>query len=500
MSLDLFQVYGGLGISNPELTSSISILQGIGAPAGPEADAASSGSIWSDTTSEIIDKKNIWWKWKDGTGLDKWVQAASTEYVNAVTAGISWREAAVVLNTSITATANLPAGPAPVVDGVTIADGGRVLFAGLTDGGGPNVYLWDATNSVWVEDTNNETDGDALFIQEGAAAEQQWVYDGTSWFQFGGSSNQEIVDIRNFVGKDTAGAGYPNYVSTDIVADGIDLRLGISRLDDSIGLLQFTNNFVISDFVAGSIIDPDNGLSTSSVTDITDALNKLDATFGVGTITGTAANFALSSNLLWNGGTLTLTDALNALNDAIGQRNYTAGNIITSGQTVTASLNDIDTVLGDINNSSTYTAGGLVSAASLAGNSVQQTFDTFNVELGALAKEGYANTGTAAVSTTTPLEPVGAQLATSEATEIEWQIQVKDSGGKRQAFKVHALTNGTTVDFTTYGVVKTGGNIGGTIGFNVAISGGNIVPSVTPGAGAGNLTFTIKRVSYSYLA
>jgi hypothetical protein len=499
MSLDLFQVYGGIGISTEDLTSNISILQGIGSPVGADADAASTGSTWHDTTSEQTDKLNFWWKWKTGAGLDKWTQAAPTSYVTAAAAGISWREPVVVLDKVTTLTASLPAGPAPVVDGVTIADGQRVLFGALTDGGGANVYIWHAINGVWVEDTNNETDGDALFVQQGTAAEQEWVFDGLVWFQFGGSSNQEILNIRNFIGKDLAGANYPNYVSTDVIADGIDLRLATSRLDDAIGQLQFTNNFVISDFTPGVIQLPGSGLSTSSVTDITDALNKLDATYGSGIIANITANYSLTGSLEWGTGTLTITDAFNALNNSIGIKSYT-GNILTSGQTVTASLEALDLIIGDLNNSSTYTAGGFLSAAALAGNSVQQTVNAFNVEIGALAKDNYTSTGTAAVSTTTPLEPVGAQLTTSEATEIEWVVQVKDSGGKRQSFKVHALTNGTVVDFTTFAIVKTGGNIGGSIGFNVVISSGNIVPQLTPQAGAGNLTFTIKRISYSYLA
>jgi hypothetical protein len=499
MSLDLFQVYGGLGISNVELTSNINILQGIGSPAGVDANNAPIGSIWHDSSS-AADKLNIWWKWAAGSGLDKWTQAATTEYVNAAAAGISWREPVKVLNTTITATASLPAGPNPTVDSVVIADGDRVLFSALTDGGGPNVYIWDATNDVWVEDTNNETDGDSTFIQEGTYAEQQWVYDGTQWFQFGGSSNTEILNIRNFVGKDLAGAGFPNYVSNDIVLDGNDLRLGISQLDDAIGQLQFTNNFVIADFVPGTIQDPDNGLSTSSVTDITAALNALDATYGSGLISNITGSFALTDELIWNAaGTLTITAAFEALNNAIGDRNYT-GNILTSGQTISASLAEIDNTFGDIDNSSAYTANGFISAASVAGNTVQQTFDVFNQELGVLARESYANSGTAPVSTLTPLEPVGAQLLTSEATEIEWLVQVKDSGGKRQAMKVHAVTDGTNIDHTVFGIVKTGGNIGGSIGFDVSISGGKIVPTLTPGAGAGNLTFTIKRLGYSYLA
>jgi hypothetical protein len=498
MALDLFRLYTGLDVSNEDLTSNAYILQGAGTPAGAEADAAPVGSTWMDTTPET-DKLQFWWKHTSGTGLDKWTRAANTSYVDAAVQGISWREPVVVQDTTLYANA-AAFDVTGTINGHVLANGDRVLFSNVTAAGDRNVFIWNASTSSWTEDTNAETDGDAVFVQMGTNAEQQWMFDGTNWFQFGGSSNTEILNIRNFVGKDTAGANFPNYVSNDVVTDGLDLRLATSQLDDAIGLLQFTTNNVIADFVPGTIQDPDNGVSTSSTTDITSALNAIDATYGSGVITNTAANYPLTANMIWNGGTLTLTSALNELNNATGSRNYTSSFIVTSGQTVTASIDAIDLILGDINNSSVYSAGGFLSTAAIAGNSVQQTFDSFNVELGTLAAQTYINTGSATVSTTTPLEPVGAQLATSTATEIEWLVQVKDSAGKRQAFKVHAITNGTTVDWTQFAVIKTGGNIGGSVGFSVAISGGNIVPSLTPQAGAGNLTFTIKRLGYSYLA
>lgn len=498
MSLDYFRLYGGIDLSNEALTSNAYILQGAGSPSGAEADDAPVGSTWMDTTSQT-DKLQFWWKHTTGTGLDKWTKAANTAYVDAAVQGISWREPVVAQDTTLYA--NSAAFPTTgTIDSVTLVDGDRVLFSNVTAAGDRNVFIWNAGTTSWTEDTNAETDGDAIFIQNGTNAEQQWMFDGTNWFQFGGSSNTEILNVRNFIGKDTAGANFPNYVSNDVVTDGLDLRLATSQLDDAIGLLQFTNNNVIADFVPGTIQDPDNGASTSSTTDITAALNAIDATYGSGAITNTTGNFALNSSMVWGAGTLTLTSALNALNNAVGDRTYTSNFIVTSGQTVAQSIDALDLLLGDVNNSSAYSAGGFLSTAAIAGNSVQQTFDSFNVELGTLAAESYTNTGSATVSTTTPLEPVGAQLATSTATEVEWLVQVKDSGGKRQAFKVHAITNGTVVDWTQFAVIKTGGNIGGSVGFSVAISGGKIVPSLTPQAGAGTLTFTIKRLGYSYLA
>ncbi len=499
MSLDLFRVQLGLDLLNEDYTSSAHVLHGDGTPSGSRANDAPIGSIWMNTIADS-DELNLWWKHTAGTGLDKWSQGVSTDYVSNLVQGISWREPARVLDDTVYADSS--AFPTTgIIDGVTLTDGDRVLFTNVTAGTDNNIWLWDAVGSSWSEDPNQETSGDSLFVLEGTYGEQQWTYNGTDWFQFGGTTANEVTNLRLFVGKDTTGNNYPNYVSEDVVSDGNDLRLGISQLDDAVGQLQFSNNYVISDFTPGTIQLPGSGASTSSTTDITAALDALDATYGSGLVTNITASYALTDEMSWHvNGTLTLTDAFNALNNAIGSRELTNNFIVSDSQSITDSLDQIDTILGDIDNSSEYTSGGFLSASSIAGNNVQETFDSFNIEIGDLSTNNYSNNGSATVSTTTVLEPIGAQLLASEVTEVTWQVQIKDSSNRRQAFHVHALTDGTTVDYTRYAVLKTGGNIGGSIGFNVAINSGRIEPTLTPAAGAGNLTFTIKRLGYSYLA
>lgn len=493
MSLDLFRIYDGVDVSSPDLSSNAYVLQGPGAPGTTQlANEAPVGSIWMDTTAEG-DKNQLWWKHTAGTGVDKWTQGASVPFVQALAAGITWREPVVVAD--LTAT-TVPS--SNVVDGVTVNTGERVLFAGLTSGA--NVYIWNGT--AFVQDTNTATDGDSLFVQGGTSADQQWTYSGTQWFQMGGSTNAEQDNVRAFIGKDAAGASMPSYVSSDVVVNGVDLRLGISALDNVLGTLTFGSTNVISNIDKGTINIVGSVLSTY---DVTSALNALDSTYGSGTITNTSG-YAVNANLQWGaGGTLTITDAINALNDRAGNMtftNVTSGYTLVNAPTMTATsaLDALNTVIGSLGNSTSYTTGGYLSTAAISGNTIQQNFDAVNVELGALARQDLAQTGSANSGVTTPLEAVGTQLTPSEATEIIWQVQVKDGAGKRQAFMVHCMTDGTAIDHSVYAVVRTGGNLGGNIGFDVQINAGKIEASLTPSAGAGALTYTIKRVSYSYLA
>jgi hypothetical protein len=265
--------------------------------------------------------------------------------------------------------------------------------------------------------------------------------------------------------------------------------------------LTFGTASVLSNIDKGTISITGSVLSTY---DVTSALKALDNTYGAGVITNTSG-YPLTSNMQWTGGALTITSALNALNNATGNltftnvsSGYTLHNVPT--MTVTSALDALNTELGALGNSTSYTSGGFLSTAAIAGNTVQQNLNSINVEVGALAVQNLTSTGTAAVSVTTPLESVGTQLTPGQATEVVWQVQVKDASGKRQAFMVHYVTDGTASDHSIYAVTRIGGNIGGNIGFAAAIVGGKIEPSLTPSAGAGELTFSIKRISYSYLA
>jgi hypothetical protein len=510
MSLDLFRLTRGIDIQTDDLTSNAYILQGVGVPGNRQVENdAPQGSIYmrtDDTTDgstpidAALNKLQLYWKHTAGSGADKWAIAASKEFVESVVQGVSWREPVRYLDTA--ANGNFTTIAAAVADmnaddqlgaqGPIVA-GDRILFAEMGIGdGGPNVYIVGGTSGNWTltEDTNEESDGDAVLINEGAHADQQWIFDGLSWIQFGSAgSAQELQYIRDYIGKGSPGVKLPDYLSEDLITDGDALDTSISKLDDAIGTLQFTENNLISDFtrITGS---PDY----NSTTDITAALDLVDQAMGDGEITNDGGNYALSDDMSWGAaGTLDLTDALNELNNVIGDRTYTNDYIVADGQNIAVSIDALDSIIGDIDNSSAWTAGGYLGPTTAAGNNVQETLDSFNQVIGDLVSDTEEGTGSVAAATPTVID----SIPTTEATEVKWILQVKrTSNNGRRAIEVHALTDGTTADHNTFSVLNLGSAVGN-IGLTVAVNAGNLEFSLNP---ANALTYTIKRVSKTYLA
>jgi hypothetical protein len=520
MALDLYSIIKGLEINNVDLTTSTYVLQGAGAPGGDGdvQDAAGVGSLYmrndvNPTTGEQY--LQIYWKHTAGSGPDKWALAASKSYVDSIAQGLSWREPALLLVD--TANGNSPYTLADVVtdanaddalDGTTIAAGDRVVLRNLSSGT-KNVYIVGGSTGNWTftsDPTNTLTDGDAVLILDGDHQDEQWVWDADTensganaqWVQFGGAqSNQELQYIRDFIGKTNPGSETPDYGSNDIVVDGLSLESEVGRLDDAIGTLTFVTPDVLTSY-------SDTYPTTPAASDITSNLQALDDTYGDGAITNIGNYYALTDEMQWNAsGTLTLTDAFNALNNAVGDRNYT-GNILTDGQTITQSLEEIDVTIGDVDNSSAYTGGsggtdGFLSNVNIANNSVQQTFDSFNQFLGDI-NSTTLQIGPTTIPTGTPTDLENGDLLETGATEVKWLLQYRDSAtaGRRRAVEIHALSDGSgSVDFNTASVLRTG----------TAITGVTITVSIVSGAWAVTvnsattaLTAVLKRVSYSYMA
>lgn len=295
MSLDLFRVGKGIELLSEDFTSRTNILTGTGAPGGDGAvqDNAPIGSLYLRQDVEA-DGLQVYFKRSlvNNSPAD-WYQAVDKNYVDNVAMGLSWREPVRVMDQA--AYANAASIPTTgTIDGVILSDGERVLFTNIASVGQSNVYIWQAATTSWVEDANAETDGDAVLVQEGTFAEQQWVYDGVSWVQFGGAANtQELEFLRNFVGKTATGAEMPSFSSTDVVSPTANLEQAIGQLDAAIGTRSYVNEFVITD-----------------------------------------------------GEDITLS--LDALDTAIGSRTYTEGNFTTTGESITASLDALDVAVGDL--------------------------------------------------------------------------------------------------------------------------------------------------------
>lgn len=265
MSLDFFRIYRGL-----ELDDAVQFLTGTGAPGTTtDTDNAQVGSYYTNQANG-----DLWTKFATGAGTDKWHLQATQNYVQTLLAtGVSWREPARVADTIATVVPTGTAGNPITVDGISISDGERVLFTAISGGGGPNVYIYDQATGTFVEDTNNETDGDTVFVQEGTSADATWQFNGTAWNTITtGTANAELGYIRDYIGKPTPGAVLPDYTSTNIVADNDDLTDAISKLDAEAG---YVNTF-LGKTAGNSTPDYANENYITDGDSIVDAIGKLD--------------------------------------------------------------------------------------------------------------------------------------------------------------------------------------------------------------------------------
>lgn len=236
---NLFGVLHGI-----EIDESTQFLTGAGVPNSADTDAAPIGSLYLNSQSDA-NLLNVWYKHTAGTGTNKWSLLASKDYVDANSNAVSsWREPAVVIdNSSTTLPTSTPASTIDV-DGVTISDGQRVLFSALTGGNGKNIYIYDQASGAFVEDSNNESTGDAVYIQDGTFAGYTYIFDGSNWQLLDKNAIDEINFINTFIGKDAFGSESPTYSSTTQVTQNGSLEAVIGELDAEIGNDPASNTII----------------------------------------------------------------------------------------------------------------------------------------------------------------------------------------------------------------------------------------------------------------
>ena len=312
MSLDLDRTVGGIDLISDDFSSSAYLLQESGLPGGDGdfQDAAPIGSVYMRTDVEA-NNLQFYYKWTNvNNNSDDWKVVTSQDYVDnlfqSIVSGISWREPVRVRDGNLYA--NAAAFPITgTIDGVVLSDQDRVLFSNVTTSTDENVFIWTSGTTSWSEDANVETDGDAVLVQEGTSADEQWVYDGVNWVQFGsGAAAAELGYIRTFMGKTGAGSELPTYSSTNLIIQSSNLETAIGDLDSGLGTGEITND---------------------------------------------GSNYVLSDDLVWGAaGTLDITEAFNEINEAIGNRTYTEQNVVTNGETLVSSIDALDVAIGDILN------------------------------------------------------------------------------------------------------------------------------------------------------
>jgi hypothetical protein len=216
MAIDFFDVGEGIQLDGGRVLISVTGEPGTDS----KANNALVGSI------AMSDNGSSYSKATAGSGTDKWILLGSDS---------SWREPAIVKDD--TTYANLAAAETAMnggtVDGVTVADGDRILYTDIA-GENKNVFVINGTpgaGATLVEDTNSATKGDAIYIEDGTSAGQTYTYNGTNWVQSGGAALDELGYIRSFIGKDAAGVESPTYSSTQVVTQNANLEAAIGELD-----------------------------------------------------------------------------------------------------------------------------------------------------------------------------------------------------------------------------------------------------------------------------
>jgi hypothetical protein len=440
MSESFFRIERGL-----ELDEIVQYLQGAGAPgAAGDTSLAEVGSVYTDNATGAM-----YTKISAGVGTDKWQKLASETYVNnALGATVSWREPAFVRDNVATV---LPTGVAAspiVVDGVSISNGGRVLFSALTGGDGKNVYVYDQATGLFVEDINQESSGDAAFVQSGTSAGKTYIYNGSTWVQSDQSSLDELGFIRTFIGKGAAGSETPTYSSTNFVTNATSLEDAIGALDAEVGANVSLGNYIVPankvnaniqalDTAIGANVTAGNHISPANK--VQQNIQELDTQVGAELAVGNFIAAAQSTN-----------SAITALDAEIGA-NVVNGNFILAASKVNANIQAIDAEIGANVINGTYI---------LAANKI-------NANIQALDTAVANNSQQVAVTNVTSVQTIDSITAGA----AKWLVRVEDAADSTRVYatEVYALGNGVSADYTKYATLKIGTNITGlevTVDFN----------------------------------
>ena len=217
MSLEFTGIARGIELDNATV-----VLPLVGNPGGGDSDVVAIGSIG------LSDNGNIFRKRTAGAGADKWENIGGVDQ-------LSWREPAFVKEDANFA--SLAAAETSMnlgtVDGEAVSTDDRILYTNI-DGENRNVFTITGTvgaGATLVEDVNAATLNDVIRIDSGTSAELVFYFDGATWVAPDAAVLAELVNIRAFIGKPSAGAVLPQYTSEQVVTDDQALNVAISNLD-----------------------------------------------------------------------------------------------------------------------------------------------------------------------------------------------------------------------------------------------------------------------------
>lgn len=411
MSDSMFRIYKGL-----ELDDSSQFLTGSGVPGtGGDTDTAPRGSYYTDTASGAF-----YVKVASGTGTDKWAQLATQTYVqDYASSATSWREPVAVADTVSATTVAIKADldADDLIQGVTVTAGMRILGANVT--GNKNIFVVGGSTGAWTltEDINAESSGDTVYVYSGTDAGKTYQYNGTNWVWINSADATEDGYIRTFIGKSGTGSEVPGYSSTNIITNGDSLETAIGKLDAEDG---YQNTFIgkiagvnTPSYTTNNFIANNDSLET--------AIGKLDTEFGANVTNGTVI---LAANKV-NANISTLDTEMGSINSYLGKivgdgtPSYASTEFITDATAINVAISDLDAALANV------------------------------------AKQVIAN----GITTITTVDTV----VGGRGAEWDVRVELASDSTRVYAVKVYALSNGVTVDYTRFAVLRIGTAIPGLV-------------------------------------
>jgi len=438
---------------------------------------------------------------------------------------------------------NAGANAALVIDSVSVANGDRVLVYTQTSTYENGVYdVTDKGNAsaAWVLTRSSDMNkyipkstvglgsGSYFFITEGAnAAGESYVMtlpegeviigtDGITFTQFQAAGSYTAGNGIAING--TVISANVDLVTTDIVGGNIVVKASANLTTPNIGDATFSS--ITWDTINGNGNVTANNLSISNLANITgDFTVAGNSTFGnlvtinnglqacVGNING--SNAAFSANVTVNeltvnnnisGNTANFTGNISSLNANLG--NLVTANFFTGTQVNGTSNVAIPTTNGNVE----ITSGGnlTLTVTDVGANIVGNLNVTGNFSVGALESSNvkadiavFVGNTTVTWATTTTVSVTANQtiasynLTGTDITAVEWIVKGVDSGGRNSVATVLCVTDGSSVDYTTYGTVQLGGYTGS---LAVNVVGSTIRLQVTPASSNSTVWTTQYRL------
>lgn len=309
------------------------------------------------------------------------MDAANKAYVDAVSAGLSWKNAVLAATVG-----NIVLSGTQTIDDVFLPVGSRVLVKDQTVPAQNGIYVV-ATGS-WIRDTSMdaavEFDGAAVFVKEGTVnADSGWVQTATVTLV-----DSNPVNFSQFSGAATYTWGVGLAATGNTI--NVNLGAGIAQLpSDEVGIDLY-------DSTAGAIILTDNGVSRAALPASNSKLHLLLDT----TLTGGLAQGTLGLYIKANG----ITNDM-VMNDSHGLNADSGTGSLALGDTLLIQGNSVQGIVTSVTGG-TFTINATDASTSAKGVARFDQFDfdvasgIVSIKLGGVDNDQLANSSVIVTGTT----------------------------------------------------------------------------------------------------